>query len=169
MCIFSEVQSFLLPLYFFFFFKPDVDVIARFINTVDRATHTIYISRADPRSPLSSVDCLLIVETYTEKKENKNKNKRRKEKRKRKIANARVGFPLYSDTIDRSHRATFKRYYTIGYRKYPLHRRGNVVRLLTFCDLDALKGRGGERNHRVNGGNIVAWKKRRREERGESR
>ena len=54
MRIFSEVQSFLLPLYFFFFFfffKPDVDVIARFINTVDRATHTIYISRADPRIP----------------------------------------------------------------------------------------------------------------------
>lgn len=85
MCIFSEVQSFLLPLYFFFFFKPDVDVIARFINTVDRATHTIYISRADPRSPLSSADCLLIVETYTEKKKKikiKIKEERKKEREK---------------------------------------------------------------------------------------
>lgn len=54
-CVFlARSNLFFSPYIFFFsffFFKPDVDVIARFINTVDRATHTIYISRADPRIP----------------------------------------------------------------------------------------------------------------------
>lgn len=117
------------------------------------APRTQFIFRAPTRgSPRSPADCLLIVETHAEKKKMERKENSQRSRR----------LSLYSDTIDRSHRATFA---TIGYRKYPLHRCGNVeASTFNILRLTRLREEGGERNDRVNGGNIVAWKKRRREE-----